>query len=273
MRSSRIKTLLMTILIACVVVIFAFPFVWMFFASFKSNLEIFKPYPILPESFDTKYYETLLSGKYGPFWPRFFNSLFISTVQTLGVLAVTVSAGYVFARFEFRGKAILFVLGLLTIVVPKQVLLIPMYEWMTLLKLTDNFASVIFPGMVSGLGLLYFTQVFKKIPNDLLEAARIEGAGECRIFFMLLPLVKPSLFTYAFLHFILSWNEHLLPMLMLSEEKMTITVALSMLLGKSMNIDYAMLMAGSVFLLMPVSVLFILMYRQFKTALADLMSV
>jgi multiple sugar transport system permease protein len=251
--------------------LFAFPFFWMICATFKPNPDIFSPFPLLPKEIHFRHYQSLLSGEWIPYPRQFLNSLIIATCQTLLALSLSASAGYVFAKYEFRGKRALFALAVLVVLIPRQVMVLPLFTWMNELGLLDGPWSVIWPGAVSGIGILYFTQVFKRVPDELLDLARSEGASEYRVFRAALPLVKPSLIAYGLIHFILAWHEHLIPLVMLSSrEHMTAGVALSSLYGSSLRIPYGLLMAGSALTVLPTAVLYLLVQKHFKSSLSEL---
>jgi lactose/L-arabinose transport system permease protein len=252
--------------------VFAFPFLWMVFATFKSNLEIFTPFPIFPSSIHIRFYQELLSGQWIPFLTQFWNSLKISTLQTLGALLLSVPTGYIFAQYTFRLKWFFLFLIILSLLIPQQVMVLPLFTWLNTLHLLDTSWSVIFPGVLSGLGVLYFMQVFKQLPPSLLDTCRVEGISEYKILWHLLPLIKPALWTYTLIHFIFAWHEHLLPLVMLSTlENLTVTVSLSSLIG-SARIPYAMVMVGGLFTLLPTILLYLILQRDFKSALQDLTS-
>lgn len=251
--------------------LFAFPFLWMFFAAFKSNPEIFTPFPLLPSRFEWGHFSELLSGRLIPYPRQFCNSLFIAACQTLLALAFSASAGFVFAKHSFRGKRFLFALAILTVLIPRQVMALPLFTWMNVLGLLDGPWSVIWPGTVAGIGVLYFTQVFRRMPEELLDLARSEGASEYRVFLTVLPLAKPALIAYGLIHFILAWHEHIIPLVMLSsKEKLTVSVALASLHGDNLRIPEALLMAGSTLTLIPTGLLYLLVQKHFKSALAEL---
>lgn len=251
--------------------LFAFPFLWMVMAAFKANPEIFNPFPLLPESFHLRHYRSLLSGEWIPYPRQFLNSLVIAVAQTLIALALSASAGFVFAKHAFRGKRLLFALAVLVVLIPRQVMVLPLFVWMNRLGLLDGPWSVIWPGAISGIGVVYFTQACKRLPDDLLDMARSEGASEYRLFLACLPLLRPSLIAYGLIHFILAWHEHLIPLVMLTaKEHMTAGVALSALHGSAMQIPYGLLMAGSALTVLPTALLYLLVQRHFKSSLAEL---
>lgn len=251
--------------------LFAFPFLWMFLATFKANPEIFRPFPLLPDEFHLRHYRSLLSGEWIPYPRQFLNSLFIASVQTVLALALSAAAGFVFAKHAFRGKRLLFALAVLVVLIPRQVMVLPLFTWMNDLRLLDGPWSVIWPGAVSGIGVIYFSQVCKRLPDELLDMARSEGASEYRVFLACLPLLKPALIAYGLIHFIMAWHEHLIPLVMLSTpEHMTSGVALSSLYGSSLRIPYGLLMTGSALTVLPTALLYLLVQRHFKSSLADL---
>jgi multiple sugar transport system permease protein len=239
--------------------LFAFPFLWMAFASSKANPEIFNPLRLLPEHFHLDHYRDLLSGKWIPYPRQFLNSLFIAAVQTLLALALSAPAGYVFAKHRFRFQAPLFALAVLTVLIPRQVMVLPLFTWMNDLGMLDGPWAVIWPGAVTGIGVLFFRQAWAKVPDELLDTARSEGASEYRTFLAALPLVKPALIAYGLIHFILAWHEHLIPLVMLSSpEKMTSGVALASLHGSHLRIPYGLIMAGSALTVLPTALLYLL---------------
>ena len=251
--------------------LFAFPFLWMVLATFKANPEIFRPCPLLPDEFHLRHYRSLLSGEWIPYPRQFLNSLFIAAVQTVLAVALAAAAGFVFAKHRFRGKRALFALAVLVVLIPRQVMVLPLFTWMNDLRLLDGPWSVIWPGAVSGIGVIYFTQVCKRVPDELLDMARSEGASEYRVFLAALPLIKPALISYGLIHFILAWHEHLIPLVMLSTpEHMTSGVALSSLYGSSLRIPYGLLMTGSALTVLPTALLYLLVQKHFKSSLAEL---
>ena len=247
---------------------FAFPFLWMLFASFKSDADIFNPFPLWPEHFEMGHYHSLLSGEWIPYGRQFLNSLLIAGGQTLLATAFACCAGYVFAKFEFPLKKTLLILAVLTVLIPRQALILPLFMWMNALSLLDTPWAVILPGAASGVGVLWFTAVFRRLPDSLLDMARCEGAGEYRVFWTALPLVKPALIAFALIQFVLCWQEHLLPLVMLSSAgKLTATIGLSSLNAGNFRLPYGILMAGCVLTVIPTALLFAITRRHFRSSL------
>jgi len=267
-----------------------YPFLWMVFGIFKTNREFFQPlrlWPMnllddeywsglvetfFPNEFGLQNVSELLGGKWVSFWDVFGNSLLVSLGQALGAVALSAMAGYAFARFSFRGKRALFVLAIALILIPRQLFAVPIFSWVNVLGLSDSLFGVMLPGVVTGLGVIYFTQVFRQIPEEYLQAARICGAPEFRVFLTLLPLVWPALLSYGMIHFILAWHEHLVPMLVLtSETQQTLPLALAKLYDVSQRTPQGVQMAASTFALIPTAVLFAICYRKFKSSLSEML--
>jgi len=214
----------------------------------------------------------LLVGKWVTFWDVFANSLLVSLGQALGAIALSSMAGYAFARFQFRGKRVLFLLAIALILIPRQLFAWPLFSWANTLGLSDSLFGVILPGVVTGLGVIYFTQVFRQLPDEYLQAARVCGAPELRVFLTMLPLVWPALLSYGMIHFILAWHEHLVPMYMLTtESQKTLPLALTKLYDVSQSVSQGAQMAASTFALIPTAVLFAVCYRKFKSSLSEML--
>ena len=252
---------------------FAFPFLWLLLAPFKSDPELFRALPLLPERYTLDPFGALLDGRHIPFPRQLANSLAVASVQTALALALCAPAGYVFGQHRFRGKRALFALGVLGVVLPQQVLVLPLLSWFHELGLYDTLAAITLPGIASGLGLVFFTLVFARLPRELPDLARAEGASEGRVFLTLLGVVRPAVVSFAFVHFVLSWHEHLVPLVMAgSPATKTAPVALASLYGSTLRFPFGLLMAGSVLACIPPVALFWLVRRRFRSALAELVS-
>jgi ABC-type glycerol-3-phosphate transport system permease component len=268
---SHLPALASTAILVVLAVAFAFPFLWMLTAGFKHDAAIFNPFPLFPDGFDPKHYRDLLTGVWIPYPRQFLNSLFIAGAQTTLATTFACAAGYVFAKFNFPFKRTLFVCAVLTVLIPRQVMVLPLFTWMNDLGLLDTPWAVIFPGAATGIGLLWFTAVYHRLPDALPDMARTEGAGEYRVFFITLPLIRPALIAFALIQFTLAWQEHLIPLVMLfSTENLTVNIGLASLNAGSLRVPYGLLMAGCTLTLIPTALLFALAYRHFRTALGQL---
>ena len=266
------------------------PFIWMVLGVFKTN-DLFFRLPrfwpvklfdgeywnmigknIFPQKLDWQNFNGLLNGDWGPFWEVFGNSLMVSCAQALGAVALSAMAGYAFARFTFRGRRVLFVFAVALILVPRQLFAVPLYTWVNTLGMMDNLMGVILPGVVTGLGVIYFTQVFRQVPEEYLQTARVCGAPEFRVFLTVLPLLWPALLSFGMIHFILAWHEHMIPNLVLfSETNRTLPLALAKLYDTSQRTPQGVQMAASTFAVIPTAILFALCHRRFKSSISDLL--
>jgi len=254
-------------------ILFAYPFLWMIMGAFKSNREIFRPNVFWPSSYELSTITDLINNTWFPFWRVLTNSVVLATGQAIGAVLVTSLAGFAFARLHVPARKILFALCLGVVAVPIEALAIPLFSWIHALGLFDHPAGVLLPGIVSGLGVIYFTRVFHQVPTDLIDVARIEGANAWRTYLTLLPLVRGSLIAFGLIHFILAWHQHLVPLLILdSPHHKTLPLAITSLYGSSMRFPYAALLAASAITLLPTAVLFALFYRRIQSALSELFS-
>ncbi len=264
------KKLALLIILAFALVVCLYPFAWMFFSAFKTNREIYQPTLFFPSSYNWDSFLLLFSESYLPFTAYFFNSMLISAGQAFFAIFVTAGVGFVFAKYPFPGRSVLFGVAILIILIPRQAMAVPLFDWMLWLGLQGSTWSMLLPGIASGLGVIFFTQIFRKIPDELLDLAKVEGYSSLRIFYILFPLIGPGLVTYGLLHFILSWQEHLLPLLLLDDQNLTLPIALAKLRDSSHRIPEAVGMAAGVLSLFPIVVLFGLCFRRMKTALVSL---
>ena len=290
-QSGLLRRIVSSLLLLPFLLAVLYPFLWMVFGIFKTNYEFYQPlrlWPmkpldtgywsgiadtIFPNEFSLQNVRGLLAGEFEvPFWDVFGNSLMVSLGQALGAVALSAMAGYAFARFQFRGKRTLFVLAIALILIPRQLFAVPLFSWVNALGLSDSLFGVMLPGVVTGLGVIYFTQVFRQLPEEYLQAARVCGAPELRVFLTMLPLVWPALLSYGMIHFILAWHEHLVPMYVLTtESQQTLPLALAKLYDVSQRTPQGVQMAASTFALIPTAVLFAVCYRKFKSSLSEML--
>jgi ABC-type glycerol-3-phosphate transport system permease component len=227
--------------------------------SFKQNAEIFSyPLTFIPQAPTWENYSRLLSGGEIPYVRQFANSLFVAVAQTLLTLLVASMVGWGFAKFEFRGKRLLFLFVLATLTFPFQVTLVPLFLLMVRIRWLDTYWAIIIPGAVSAFGAFFMRQNMLAIPNDLVDAARIDGASEWGIFWRVgLPLARGALSVLAVLVFLGAWNDYLWPLIVLrSAEKFTYPVGLATLVGLY-KIEYGMILAGAFLATLPIVLIFV----------------
>jgi multiple sugar transport system permease protein len=245
------------------------PFLWMLLGSLKPQAEFLVSTPtFLPKAATTDNYQRLFSQLD---FPRFFfNSSVVALVVTAGNVLFCPMLGYALAKLEWRGKRLIMGLVLATLMVPAGITLIPNFVLMRNLGLVNTYPGLILPFLVGPFGVFLTRQFMFGIPNELLEAARIDGANEWRTFWqVVLPLTTPVLATLGILTFLGSWNNFLYPLVMAQEPNMyTLPVALATFATGQYQADHGMLMAGSVVLVLPVLLIFILFQRWITEGIA-----
>jgi len=246
-----------------------YPFVWMVLSSFKSNREIYQPGNLLPQSFDPFSYRLLFSGDFVDFYEVLGRSLLFAGGQALFACLITSGCGYALAKGRFMGKSLLFLISLLVILYPQQTMSLALFEWMTTMGMTGNLYALIFSGVASGLGVVFFTQVFRKMPDELIDLATVEGQSPWGTFLTLLPLIMPALIAYWVLHFLIGWQQHLLPLLVLGSDQLTLPLALAKLADTSHRIPEAVGLAAGVVAMLPVMLVFLVCFRRLRSALSE----
>jgi multiple sugar transport system permease protein len=245
------------------------PFIWMLLGAFKPSAELRNVTPtLLPQDPTLENFSNLFSKL--DFATYFANSALIAAVVTLANLLFCSMAGYALAKLEFAGRSKVFGLVLATLMVPGSVTLVPLFVLMSKLDLVNTYAAVILPFAAGAFGVFLMRQFMLGLPRDLLDAARIDGAGEWRIFWQIaLPLSKPALAALGIFQFLASWNNFLWPLVALTDEsKYTLPVALATFAIGQNKADYGLLMAGSVALVVPVILVFLLLQRHFTQSIA-----
>ncbi|WP_214110300.1 carbohydrate ABC transporter permease [Acrocarpospora catenulata] len=249
--------------LAAGLVLVVFPFGWTLLASFKPEGEIRRDPPtLLPEQW------TL--GNYAGLFERtqmdaaFFNSAVVALAAVAGNLLFCSMVGYAFAKLRFRGRNVLFALVLVQLMVPAIVVMIPQFVLIAKFGLVNTFLGIILPTIVTPLGIFLMRQFMADIPDELLHAARVDGAREFRIFFQIvLPLCKPALATLGLITFFTSWNAFIWPAVVAQSEDMyTLPVALA-IFSNAQATQYGLLIAGAVVVVAPILVLFLFLQRYF----------
>ena len=246
------------------------PFVWMVLGSVKSSAELRQVPPSwLPENPTLDNFRSLFSrlsfGRY------FFNSTVVAVVVTAGNLIFCSMVGYALAMLNFRGKRIIFALILGTLMIPGVVTFVPLFVLVANLGLVNTLPGLILPFLVGPFGVFLMRQFILGLPKDLVEAARIDGAGEMAIFGrIILPLLTPALATLGILTFLGSWNNFLWPLVVAqSEETYTLPVALALVSTGQNQTDYGLLLAGATVVVLPVLLVFLFFQRHFIQGIAS----
>lgn len=245
------------------------PFLWMLLGSFRPDRELKQVPPAwLPQDPTLENYRNLFERLDFPTY--FVNSAVVALAITLGNLVFCSMLGYALAKLDFPGKRVIFVLVLATLMVPGVVTFVPLFVLVSNMGMVNTFPGLIFPFLAGPFGVFLMRQFIQSLPDELIHAARVDGAGEWRIFrSIILPLCKPALATLGILTFLTSWNNFLWPLVVAqSEEKYTLPVALAIYAIGENRSDYGLLMAGSVVIILPVLVVFLLLQRHFVRGIA-----
>lgn len=236
------------------------PFIWMVLSTFKSESEVLSIPPTLwPNAFTLANVKKLfVSMNFGVYLG---NTLSIVVFSFVGMF-LNAMAGFGFAKYHFKGSKALFYIVLATMMIPGQVTMIPVYLILNAMHLTNTMIGIVLPGLVGAFGIFLFRQFMVTIPDELLEAGRMEGAGEFRTFLQIvLPISKPILSVQGILTFIAGWNSFLWPLIIANDEKLyTLSVGLSLLKSQS-NQNFALQMAGATLMVAPIIIIFIIFQK------------
>lgn len=247
----------------------AFPFVWQLIMSLSTNAEVQSVTPhFWPEQFQWGNYAEVLERL--PFLSQLRTSVLITVIRSLAQILLCTLAGYAFARMRFAGRGILLAAVLSILMVPSQVYLISQYQIVQGLGLLNTIAGIVAPGLFSAFGTFLMYTAFQNLPDELEEAARLDGASPLRTFWsVMLPLVRPSISVLAILAVLWSWNELLWPLVVSTyQENMPLSAGLATLVGDKNNTSYPVIMAASVMALAPVLILFVVLQRRVIDGLA-----
>ncbi|HEX7189318.1 MAG TPA: carbohydrate ABC transporter permease [Actinomycetes bacterium] len=245
------------------------PFLWMLLGSFRPDRELKQVPPAwLPQDPTLDNYRTLFTEL--DFVTYFVNSTVVAAAVTLGNIVFCSMLGYALAKLDFPGKRVIFVLVLGTLMIPAVVTLVPLFVLVSNLGMVNTYPGLIFPFLAGPFGVFLMRQFISSLPDELIHAARVDGAGEWRIFrSIILPLCKPALATLGILTFLTSWNNFLWPLVVAqTEERYTLPVALAIYAIGENKADYGLLMAGSVAIIVPVLLVFLALQRHFVQGIA-----
>jgi multiple sugar transport system permease protein len=257
---SRRSVWVIGIVLTAGAVLTAFPFFWMLTSSVKPLSETYTyPPKVLPSHPTFASYVTLFRDL--DFGRYLINTVVVVLISFVGMFLMAM-AGYAFAKFRFRGRRTLFWLVLSTMMIPIQVTMIPTYLILNSVKLTNTLVGIALPTLVSGFNIFLFRQFMTTIPDEVLEAARLDGASETRAFVsIVLPMSKPILAVVGVLTFISGWNSFLWPLIIANDQKhYTLSVGLS-LLNKQLVLNPPLQMAGASLMVIPVVLVFILLQK------------
>ena len=251
------------LVIACV--LSAFPIVWSFIIASRDNSSVYEiPPPLLPGGHFVDNVRRLLANDQANFLIGLANSLIVSTIVTISVVFFSTLAGFAFAKLRFRGANILLLIIIVTMMVPTQLGIIPLYMLMIKLGWLGSLQAVIVPFLVKGFGVFLMRQyTASAISDELIEAARVDGCSTWRIYWqVVLPLVRPAAGVLALLTFMETWNEFLWPYLVLTNKTPTVQYSLSVLAAGNYTTDYVQIFTGTALAVVPLLLVFLVFGRQ-----------
>ena len=271
-KKRRAGKIIYHVLVCGVGLLMLYPLIWMLMSSFKDTNTIFSTAEsLLPKPFTLENYENGWKGFAGVSFGTFFkNSLFITVVATIGTLFSSACVAYGFSRCKFKGRNLLFLLYVATMSIPWQVYMLPQYSLMNSLHLVDTHIGYILMQSFNAFGVFLMRQAFISIPDELLEAARIDGLSEYGIYGkIVLPLSKASATTLIIFTFVTIWNDYMGPMIYFNTEtNKTIQLGIKMFIGQY-STEYGLVMAVSVLALIPVLLIFLIGQKQFVQGIAS----
>ncbi len=263
------KKLVLHLLLLFAAVTFIYPFLWMTSASLKPAFEA-TSLSLFSSNFTFRNYVTVFQKI--PIARALLNSTIVAGCTTVSVIFFSSLVGYALAKLRFKGRETVFSIILITMMIPGQLTLIPLYTFIVKLGWVDSYAGLIAPWMISAMGILIFRQTFVSIPNDLIEAARIEGASELKILTRIFwPLSKPAMVTVGIITFMNTWNEVLWPMMVVREQTMmTMPQMIAMFaVGGQAGGEIGVELAASMFLVIPLVIAYVFFQRYFIEGIAS----
>ena len=269
-KNERAAAIVRTIVVSLIAVLFVVPLVWMVLSSLKTAPEVFaRPFHWLPARVQWQNYATVWMNEEAAMLRAFANTLYIALFSIIGQMFISSLAAYSFAKINFKGKQVVFMLFLSSMMVPSQLTIIPRFMLFKTIGLYNNLWAIILPAFFGATSIFMLRQFYMGLPNDLIEAAKIDGAGHLRIFLrIMLPLTKAALMSLIILAFISSWNEYMAPLIFLVKKE---------LYTVSQNIQWYMLdefkehnltMAATTSAIVPVVILFIVGQKYFVEGIA-----
>lgn len=269
-KNERAAAIVRTIVVSLIAVLFVVPLVWMVLSSLKTAPEVFaRPFHWLPARVQWQNYATVWMNEEASMLRAFANTLYIALFSIVGQMFISSLAAYSFAKINFKGKQVVFMLFLSSMMVPSQLTIIPRFMLFKTIGLYNNLWAIILPAFFGATSIFMLRQFYMGLPNDLIEAAKIDGAGHLRIFLrIMLPLTKAALMSLIILTFISSWNEYMAPLIFLVKKE---------LYTVSQNIQWYMLdefkehnltMAAATSAIVPVVILFIVGQKYFVEGIA-----
>jgi ABC-type glycerol-3-phosphate transport system permease component len=263
---------LMTIVLLCGACISLVPILWLVASTTKNVDDMFHYlfFPPLSHFTSSDYIQlfTQLTPTYGQFM---MNSFFVSSTTVVIQLFLSSLAGFALAKYQFKGKNVLMIVMLGTLLLPAQITMAPLYELLYHMHMIDQYTALLIPGAVSVFGIFLFRQAILQVPDELLHAARIDGCSEFRIYWeIVMPVVRPMIGAFCLVSFMGSWNNFLWPQIVLHHDaKFTLPIGLNELVSVYGENNYGELMAGTLLAVLPVVVLFLYLQKELVAGLTS----
>ncbi|QQO08343.1 carbohydrate ABC transporter permease [Breznakiella homolactica] len=250
------------IILSLLGIVMVFPFFWMLMSSFKDATQIYH-LSLFPSNPTLDNYVYIFTSRYSKFTIWFLNSALVAVVTTLSVIFFDSLLGYTLTKFNFPGKRIIFLIIISTLMIPTEMLVIPWYSLSVTFKWVDSHWGIMFPGMMSAFGMFLMRQFMASIPEDLLDAARIDGQNEFRIFLTVaMPLASSAIATLAIFNFIGNWNAFLWPLIIASKPTtFTLPVGLANFSGEAIS-EWHLIMTGATVSMAPLIVIFLIFQQK-----------
>lgn len=267
-KKSIISALLIHAFLLIGVLFVIFPFLWMIFSSFKS-LPDFYNFTFLPDKWNLSAYRFIFAETDYIRW--YLNSIFVAIVVTISCLLFNSLIGYTLAKHRFKGNQLIFIIILSTLMIPSEMLVIPWYLLGAKAGVIDSYIGIMFPGLIQAFGIFLMRQFMKGIPDDTLDAARIDGMNEFRIWWsVVMPQVKPALSALGIITFLGNWNAYLWPVIAITTEKMrTLPVGMAIFASSdSGGIKWNVIMAMSTMAVVPMIIVFLIFQRKIVEGIA-----
>ena len=266
----RLCTILMIVFFSILAILVILPIYTIFLASFKPGGDLLQyglNLGIDWSRMSLDNYVLLFTGQHD-YWRWFFNSITLTVVTVVATLLVSAFVGYGFAAYEFKGKNFMFVIVLLILSVPLEVIMLPLYKQMTTWGLMDNYIAIVLPFVAHASTIFFFRQYLLGLPKSLLEAGRIDGATEYGIFFkLIMPIMKPAFAAMAILNGMNAWNNYLWPTIILQDSKAITMPMLVANLKSGYSVDYGMLMLGVLICTLPTAIIFLCLQKSFANGI------
>jgi multiple sugar transport system permease protein len=269
----RVARLIVTLFVLAVGLLTIVPFIWTISTSFKREIDVFAfPIQWIPPVITTVPYERVLgvgslisASRSVPFWKAYMNSITVTLPGVIGPLITSTLAGYAFARLRFPGSRVIFLLYLGTMIIPEQVLMVPRFMIANWLHIYNTHWSLILPYLITAYGVFMIRQACLTIPQDLFDAAQIDGAGQLqRVLTVVVPSIGPQLSALSLILFIWRWNDYGTPLIMINRSELfTVPLTLAAFIETHSEINYPAIMAATVLATIPLMILFIFINRYF----------